>query len=279
MKGSSVVCGETSRLEFMIHPTAIIHPSAQIDPSVGIGPYVIIDGPAQIAAGCRIEAHAQIVGRVEIGEQCVIGRAAVIGTDPQDLSFKPETESSVILGPRNVIREHVTIHRGSAPGGATRLGEGNFLMVGVHLAHDVQLGNKNILANHCILAGHIHLGNHSFIGGAAVFHQFIRIGDSCVIQGNGSFGKDIPHFSMAMRTNRITGLNVVGLRRQGFTAEQRASIKELFTLLFCSGKNHTQALAAAHEREWPEPASRLLAFASAPSKRGICPWRGEAGGG
>ena len=259
----------------MIHSTAVVHPSAQIDPSVEIGPYVIIDGPAKIAAGCRIESHAQIIGQVEIGPKCFIGRAAIIGTEPQDLGFDSQTSSSVIMGSNNVIREHVTIHRGSKPGTVTRLGDGNFLMVGVHLAHDVQLGNKNILANCCMLAGHIHLGSNTFIGGGAVFHQFIRIGDSCVIQGNGSFGKDIPHFSSAMRTNRITGLNIVGLRRQGYTTEQRASIKELFHILFCSGKNMTQALAAANQRQWSEPASRLLEFASAPTKRGICPWRGE----
>ncbi|MCX6854779.1 MAG: acyl-ACP--UDP-N-acetylglucosamine O-acyltransferase [Verrucomicrobia bacterium] len=259
----------------MIHPTAVVHPTAKIDPSVEIGPYVIIDGPSIIAAGCRVESHAQLIGRVEIGPECVIGRAAVIGTDPQDLGFDPQTDSSVIMGTKNVIREHVTIHRGSKPGSATILGDGNFLMVGVHLAHDVQIGNKNILANCCMLAGHIHLGSNTFIGGGAVFHQFIRIGDSCVIQGNGSFGKDIPHFSSAMRTNRITGLNIVGLRRQGYSAEQRASIKELFHILFCSGKNMTQALASANQRQWIEPASRLLEFASAPTKRGICPWRGE----
>ena len=259
----------------MIHSTAVVHPSAQIDPSVEIGPYVIIDGPAKIAAGCRIESHAQIVGQVEIGPECFIGRAAIIGTEPQDLGFDPQTDSRVIIGTKNVIREHVTIHRGSKPGSATTMGDGNFLMVGVHLAHDVQLGNKNILANCCMLAGHIHVGSNTFIGGGAVFHQFIRIGDSCVIQGNGSFGKDIPHFSSAMRTNRITGLNIVGLRRQGYTTEQRASIKELFHILFCSGKNMTQAIAAANQRQWSEPASRLLEFASAPTKRGICPWRGE----
>jgi len=259
----------------MIHSSAIIHPSADIDPTAEIGPYVIIDGPAKIAAGCRIESHAHIVGHVVMGESCVIGRGAVIGTDPQDLGFKPETPSSVIMGAKNVIREHVTIHRGSKPGSATLLGEGNFLMVGVHLAHDVQIGDKNILANCSMLAGHIQMGSNTFIGGGAVFHQFIRIGDSCVIQGNGSFGKDIPHFSSAMRTNRITGLNVVGLRRQGFSAEQRAAIKELFNILFCSGKNMSQALVAARVRTWIEPASRLLDFASAPTKRGICPWRGE----
>jgi UDP-N-acetylglucosamine acyltransferase len=261
-----------------IHPTAIVHASAELDPSVEVGPYALIDGPAKIAAGVRIEAHAQIVGQVEIGEGCVIGRAAVIGTDPQDIHFKTETESGVILGANNILREHVTIHRSSKPGCATRMGDGNFLMVGAHLAHDVQLGHKNILANACLLAGHIVVGNGTFIGGGAVFHQFIRIGDSCVIQGNGGFGKDIPHFCSAMRINRLTGLNIIGLRRQGFTAEQRAAIKELFKLLFCSGKNVTQALAIARQREWQEPASRLLEFVSAPSKRGICPWRGEVSG-
>lgn len=258
----------------MIHPTALIHPDAQLDPSVEVGPYVLIEGAARLAAGCRIEAHAQLVGRVEVGAGTVIGRAAIIGADPQDLGFNPATDSAVVLGARNVIREHVTIHRGSKPGSATRIGDGNYLMAGAHLAHDVVLGDRNILANACLLAGHIQVGNGTFIGGGAVFHQFIRIGDGCVIQGNGSFGKDIPHFCAAQRTNRLTGLNVIGLRRQGFDAGQRAAIKAMFRLLFCSGRNLGQAVAAARERDWPEPAVRLLEFAAAPSRRGICPWRG-----
>lgn len=262
----------------MIHPTAILHPDARLAEDVEVGPYAVIDGPARIAAGCRVEAHAQLVGRVEVGEGSFIGRAAVIGAAPQELGFDPATDSAVILGKNNVIREHVTIHRGSKPGSATRLGDGNFLMVGAHLAHDVVLGDGNILANACLLAGHIQVGNRTFIGGGAVFHQFIRIGDSCVIQGNGSFGKDIPHFCAAMRTNRVTGLNVVGLRRQGYTAAERAEIKEMFRLLFCSGRNLSQAVAGAREREWQGPALRLLEFAAEPSLRGICPWRGLAGG-
>lgn len=261
----------------MIHPTAILHPDARLAEDVEVGPYAVIDGPARIAAGCRVEAHAQLVGRVELGAGSVVGRAAVIGAAPQDLGFDPATDSAVIIGKNNVIREHVTIHRGSKPGSATRLGDGNFLMVGAHLAHDVVLGDGNILANACLLAGHIQVGNRSFIGGGAVFHQFIRIGDSCVIQGNGSFGKDIPHFCAAMRTNRVTGLNVVGLRRQGYTAAERAEIKEMFRLLFCSGRNLSQAVAEAREREWQGPARRLLEFAAEPSRRGICPWRGLAG--
>lgn len=258
----------------MIHPTALIHPSAQLGSDVEVGPYAIIDGPAEIGDGCRIEAHAQLVGRVRLGTGCQIGRGAILGTPPQDLGFDPATDSSVWLGDRNVLREHVTIHRGSKPGSATRLGDGNFLMVGAHLAHDIVLGDANILANACLLAGHVQVGNRSFIGGGAVFHQFLRIGDSCVIQGNGSFGKDIPHFCAAMRTNRITGLNVVGLRRQGFGSTERAAIKQMFRLLFCSGKNLGQAVAAARAGEWSGPALRLLEFVETPSRRGICPWRG-----
>ena len=262
----------------MIHPTALIHPAAEIDPTAEIGPYVIVDGPAKIGPDCRIEAHAQIVGRVEMGAKTVIGRAAIIGGDPQDLGFKAETESGVVLGVGNVIREHVTIHRASKAGSFTRLGDGNFLMAGAHLAHDVVMGDKNILANACLLAGHITVGSNTFIGGGAVFHQFIRIGDYCVIQGNGGFGKDIPHFCAAHRINRLMGLNVIGLRRQGFSSEQRAAIKEMFKCLFLSGKNLSQAVAAAREREWPEAAQRLLDFVATPSKRGICALRREGGG-
>lgn len=257
----------------MTHSTAIIDPRAQIDPTAEIGPYVIIDGPAVIGAGCRLEAHAQVIGRVVIGEGTQIGRAAIIGGLPQDLGFDPATDSSVEIGAKNVLREHVTIHRGSKPGHVTRIGDGNFLMVGVHLAHDVVLGNNNVIANAALLAGHIQVGNNTFIGGGAVFHQFLRIGDFCVVQGNGSFSKDIPHYCAAQRINRITGLNVIGLRRQGFTSDDRAKIKELFHQLFCSGKNLSEALAEAGLQAWPEKAARLLDFVRAPSKKGVCPVR------
>lgn len=257
----------------MIHPTALIDPKAKIDPQAEIGPYVVIEGAAEIGAGCRIEAHAQLVGHVEVGAGTLIGRGAVIGGAPQDLGFDPATESSVVLGKNNVIREHVTIHRGSKAGGVTRVGDGNYLMVGCHLAHDVVLGNQNIIANSVLLAGHIEVGNGTFIGGGAVFHQFLRIGDFCVVQGNGSFSKDIPHFCAAQRINRVTGLNVIGLRRQGFTTEDRRAIKELFHLLFCGGMNLSHAAKQAGGREWPTQARRLLDFVTAPSKKGVCPVR------
>lgn len=257
----------------MIHPTALIDPRAKIDPTAEIGPYVVIDGAAEVGATCKIEAHAQLVGHVVVGEGTWIGRGAVIGAEPQDLGFDPATQSSVILGRKNVIREHVTIHRGSKPGGVTRIGDWNMLMVGCHLAHDVVLGDKNIIANAALLAGHIHIGNSTFIGGGAVFHQFLRIGDFCVVQGNGSFSKDIPHYCAAQRINRVTGLNVIGLRRQGFTTEDRAAIKDLFQMLFCDGLNLSQAVERAAVQDWPEKARRLLDFVQAPSKKGVCPVR------
>lgn len=257
----------------MIHSTAIIDERAQIDPTAEIGPYAIIDGPARIAAGVKVMAHAQLVGKVTIGAGTIIGRAAIIGGEPQDLGFDPLADSEVVLGNENTIREHVTIHRGSKPGGVTRIGDRNFLMAGSHLAHDVVLGNHNIIANAALLAGHIQVGNNTFIGGGAVFHQFIRIGDFCVVQGNGGFGKDIPHYCAAQRINRLTGLNVIGLRRNGFTSEDRAAIKALFHTLFCSGRNLSEAVAEAATHEWPEKARRLLEFVQAPSKKGVCPVR------
>lgn len=254
----------------MLHPTALISPDAQIDPSVEIGAYAIIEGPVRIAAGCKIAAHAQIVGDTMIGEGTSIGRGAVIGENPQDLSFDPATGSGVRIGKNNVIREHVTIHRGSKPGSMTAVGDGNFIMVGVHFGHDVRVGDGNVIANSVLLAGHVHIGSKTFIGGGAVFHQFLRIGDHCVIQGNSSISKDIPHYCAAALLNRVTGLNIVGLRRAGFKAEERAELKELFDLICRGGMNLSQALAAARTRTWTPHAEKFLMFLEAPTKKGVC---------
>lgn len=254
----------------MIHPTALIDPAAQLDPTVTIGAYAIIEGPVKLAAGVTVGAHAQILGDTSIGASTSIGRAAIIGGDPQDLSFDPATPSQVIIGQNNTIREQVTIHRGSKNGSATRLGDHNFIMANAHFAHDTQIGNRNVVANAALLAGHVHVGNNTFIGGGSVFHQFIRVGDYCVIQGNGSFSKDIPHYCAAHLYNGLTGLNVIGLKRAGFSSADRAEIKAVFNLVFRSGLNMTQALAAAATREWPVQCQAFLAFLANPSRKGIC---------
>jgi UDP-N-acetylglucosamine acyltransferase len=253
-----------------IHPTAIISAEAQIDASAEIGAYVMIEGLVKIGARCKVLPHAQILGGTEIGEGTSVGRGAIIGEIPQDLGFDRATVSGVRIGRDNVIREYATIHRSSKEGGATVVGDGNFIMAGVHFGHDAQIGSKNVFANDALLAGHVHVGDHAFIGGGAVFHQFLRIGDGCVVQGNGSFSKDIPHYCTAQRINRVTGLNVVGLRRRGATSEERAALKELFDLVFRSGRNLSQAIALARERTWAEHGEHFLRFLEAPSKKGVC---------
>jgi UDP-N-acetylglucosamine acyltransferase len=254
----------------MIHPTAIIDPRAEIDPSAHIGPYVIIDGSVKIGPHVRIEAHAQVLNNTTIGAGSRIGHAAIIGGDPQDLSFDPATPSLLIIGERNVIREHVTMHRGSKPGSATRIGDDNFIMASAHFAHDVHMGNRCVMANSALFGGHVHVGNNVFIGGGAAFHQFVRVGDYCMVGGNASISKDVPPYCMVQMENLITGLNVVGMRRAGFSPEERSQIKGVFGLVFRSGHNISQALENVSRQAWAAPCERFIDFISVRNKRGLC---------
>jgi UDP-N-acetylglucosamine acyltransferase len=254
----------------MIHPTAIIHPDARIHPSVSIGAYAVIEGPAVIGEGCVISAHAVITGDVGMGKNNTIGHGAIIGGEPQDLSFKAEVCSRVVIGDGNRIREHVTIHRGTSEGSETRVGDNCFLMAGAHLAHNVRLGHHVILANNVLVAGHVHFGDRVFVGGGSVFHQFIRIGSHVICQGMSGFSKDIPPYTIGAEINCVAGLNVVGLRRGGFDVAQRAEIKAAFDLLYRSGRNVSQALAAAEAQQWSDVGRLFWAFVAAAKKKGIC---------
>ena len=194
---------------------------------------------------------------------------AVIGADPQDLSFDPACTSGVVIGPRNTLREYVTVHRGSKSGCDTVMGEGNFLMTGVHLAHDVRLGDGNILANNVLLGGHVTVGNKAFLGGAAGFHQFVKVGDLAMVQGLTAVSQDVPPYCTAYGINTLAGLNAVGLKRAGFSAAERAAIKRAYQLVYLSSKRREDALKEAAELEWPEAAARFLAAVAAPSKKGV----------
>lgn len=254
----------------MIHPTAIIAPEARLGDNVTIGAYAVIEGPSEIGAGCTIQAHAILSGRVVLGRENFIGYGAVIGGYPQDLGFKPETKSEVRLGERNRIREHCTIHRGSKDGGATTVGDDCYLMAGSHLGHDVRLGNRVIAANNALLGGHVQVADHVFLGGGSVFHQHIRVGRLVITQGNSGFSKDIPPYTVGAEINIIAGLNVVGMRRAGFSSEQRREVKRAFALLYQTGLNVRQALTAAAEQEWGPEAQAFFEFVSGAGKRGVC---------
>ena len=265
----------------MIHPTAVIHPAARLAPDVRVGPYVVIDGPAEVGAGCVLEAHATLVGAVKMGKNNRIGHGAVLGGWPQDLSFAPETTmSGVEIGEDNVIREHVTMHRGTAPDSVTVLGNRCLLMAGAHLGHNVRVGDQCIIANHVLLGGYAEVGDRAFLGGGSVFHQHVRVGRGVIVQGLSAFSKDVPPFTLAAERNMVAGLNVVGLRRSGFSAAERAELKRAFTLIFRRGLNVTQALAEAKTQQWTcAAAEEFLDFIAGAKKRGICALLGSAHGG
>jgi len=247
----------------------IVSDEAILADDVSVGAFAIIDAGVNIGAGCKIGAQAWITGSTVMGEDNHIGYGSIIGADPQDLSFDGAIQSNVAIGNHNRIREYVTIHRSTSEGGSTTMGDSNFLMTGVHLAHDVQMGNSNNLANNVMLAGHIVMGDRIFLGGGAGFHQFLHIGDFAIVQGNGVISRDVPPFCMAHGRNELAGLNVIGLRRGGFSPEERADIKRVYQLLFRSGGNLKQALDEAGESVWSEAANKLLEAARSPSKKGL----------
>ena len=253
-----------------IHPTAIVSASAQLGERVRVGAYSIVEGDTVLGDDSEVFPHAQILSGCRIGDKCRIGHGAVIGGAPQALNFDTATPSYVEIGAGNICREHVTIHRSMTEGASTRVGDGNFLMVGSHVGHDVIMGDHNVIANAVLLAGHVELGSHTYLGGASVFHQFIRIGDYCMAQGNASISQDIPHYTIVSQLNVLAGLNVVGLRRAGFSPAERREVKALYRLVFAGEGNVSQGVAAASERQWGEKASRFLDFVSNPSKRGFC---------
>jgi len=263
----------------IIHPTAIVHPQAQLGEDVEIGPYAVIEGPAQIGPRCRIAAHAIVTGHVVMGSDNQIGYGAILGADPQDNAFDPATESWVEIGSHNRIREYATLHRGTAPGSATRVGDHCFLMAGTHLGHNAVVENRVIIANNSLLGGHVLVQENVFIGGGCVFHQFVRLGRNAIIQGLSALSKDVPPFLIACRRNRVAGLNSIGLRRSGLSRAQRGEIKEAFRLLYKSGLNTAQALEEAGKREWGAEGSDFFRFVAEAKKRGICDdLRGRSGG-
>lgn len=255
-----------------VHPTAIVDPAAQLPDGVEVGAYSIVGPGANIAAGAVIQSHVVIDGDVHIGSGTVIGHGCTIGTPPQDTSFKRQTRSGVRIGNDNVIREHCTIHRGTAEGSVTEIGDGNILMVGVHVGHNCRIGSRVAIANNCLLAGYVEIADQAFIGGGTTFHQHLRVGRLVMAGGSSAFTKDIPPFTLAARRNEVFGINVVGLRRAGFSASERAEVKRALDLLYRSGLNTRAALAAAETVEFGSLGREIFEFVRAATKRGIVPF-------
>jgi UDP-N-acetylglucosamine acyltransferase len=224
----------------------------------------------QVGADVTVGPHVHLLGHVEIGPGCRIHTGAVLGDFPQDLAFTGET-SFCRIGARCTIREHVTIHRGTQPGTTTEVGEGCFLMAGSHVAHNCRVADRVILANAVALGGFVEVGTRAFIGGGTVVHQFCRVGECVIAQGGAAVTMDIPPFMMADKFGNVVGINTVGIRRAGFSAEEHAAIKAGHRILYRRFASFREGVEALAQEVKTDAGRRLLAFVQADSKRGIAP--------
>jgi len=252
----------------MIHPTAVIDRSARIGANVKIGPYVVIDQKVVVGDGCEIGPHAYLTGGSELGKNNRIHAGAVLGDLPQDLRFKGE-ETKVIIGDGNVIREHVTIHRSNKPEEVTRIGSNNLLMAHSHVGHNSVISDHVIIANGALIAGHVSIDDRAFISGNCVLHQFVRVGTLALMQGGAGISKDLPPFMIARGDNGIAGLNTIGLRRAGFSTEERLELRKVYHTVFRSDLKFREALVKAKEQFKSEKSKVLLRFLEA-GRKGFC---------
>ena len=259
----------------LIHPTAVVEAGARLHDSVEVGPYAVVGARVEIGARTRIGAHCVVFGHTSIGEDNQIFSHAAIGGAPQDKKYAGEP-TRLVIGHRNTIREFCTVNVGTVQDtGVTRIGDDNWIMAYVHIAHDCVVGNHTVLANNATLAGHVHIDDHAVIGGLTGMHQFTRIG-AHVMAGFGShISQDVPPFTMVDgHPLTVRGLNLEGLRRRGFGAERLAVIKQMYRLLYRQGLTlqasiaALEDLAATCDAEAQADVQRMLQFLKQ-SSRGI----------
>jgi len=260
----------------MIHATAIIDPRARLEASVQVGPYAVIEGGVELGADCVVGPHVYLTGQTKIGVGNHFHAGCVIGDLPQDLKYKG-APTRVIIGDHNVFREHVTVNRATTAGDATEVGSHNFLMAGAHIAHNCVVGSHVIMANGATLGGHATVQDRAFLSAFCLVHQFCRVGTLAIMRGGSAVSKDLPPFTVARGDNGISGLNVVGLRRAGYSAAERLELKQVYHALFCGSRLFREALAAAREK-FSSPAARLMLEFVGAAKRGVCANRSTARG-
>ncbi len=225
-----------------VHPTAIVDAKAELAASVSIGPYAVIGAQVRIGEGTSVGAHCTIEGPATIGCDNRIFQFASLGAAPQDMKYRGEP-TELVIGDRNTIREFCTFNRGTAQdAGVTRIGDDNWIMAYVHIAHDVQLGHRTILANNATLAGHVHVGDWAIVGGLSGVHQFCHVGAHAMIGFQSHVSQDVPPY-MTVSGNPLSvhGFNAEGLRRRGFSAERIAQVKQMHRLLYRNGLTLDQA--------------------------------------
>jgi UDP-N-acetylglucosamine acyltransferase len=261
-----------------VHPTAIIAAGATLAEDVVVGPYCIVGPDVVLASGVSLRAHVVIDGRTTIGERTRIFPFAAIGFEPQDLKYRGEP-SSLVIGRDNTIREHVTINTGTEGGGmVTRIGDRCLLMVGAHVAHDCQIGDYVIMANNATLAGHVVVAEYARLGGLSAVHQFVRVGRHAMVGGMSGVERDvIPYGQVIGNRARLSGLNIIGMQRAGYSREDIQALRAAYQVLFASGGTLSERVNETAERFGDTgPVADVIAFIRADSSRAICQPKGAA---
>ncbi len=257
-----------------IHPSSIVSPKAEIADGVQIGPYCIVDENVMIGRNTVLRPYVHLCPYTKIGEDALIYEHAVLSPPPQDHAFSGET-SWVVVGDRSEIRENVTIHRASGEGNITRVGSDCLIMEGVHLGHNVQIANHVTISSKSGLAGYVQIGEGTVIGGMTGFHQFVRVGEYCMVGGLSRMAQDVAPFLLVNGSPcRVYNLNVIGLRRNGFSSERRLTIKRAYKKIYHSGLSVHEALREL-EAEYPKDEDVLdivSFFREGNKQRGFCPW-------
>jgi UDP-N-acetylglucosamine acyltransferase len=262
-----------------IHPTAIVAAGAQLADDVVIGPYCVVGEHARLGARVVLKAHVVIDGRTTIGDGTRIFPFASIGFEPQDLKYKGEL-SSLEIGSNNTIREHVTMNPGTEGGGmVTRVGNHGLFMVGVHVAHDCQIGDQVIMANNATLGGHVVIEDYAVLGGLCAVHQFVRVGRHAMIGGMSGVERDVIPYGQVMGDRaRLYGLNIIGMQRRGFSREDIHGLRSAYNFLFSSdGTLNDRVNEAAERFGGIAPVDDIIAFIRADSSRAICQPKGANG--
>tara|TARA_Y100001968_G_scaffold88433_1_gene79508 strand:- start:829 stop:1641 length:813 start_codon:yes stop_codon:yes gene_type:complete len=255
-----------------IHPSAIVEDGASIAPDVTIGPFAVVGKNVSIASGSVLHSHVVVDGHTSIGEKTEVFPFASLGARPQDLKYSGEA-SKLIIGSGNIIREHVTMNPGTTGGGMlTKVGDNCLFMVGAHVAHDCQVGDNVILANNATLAGHVVVGSFAILGGLSAIHQFVRIGDHAIVGGMSGVEHDvIPFGSVKGERARLAGLNIIGMRRRGFSRQELDDLRAGYKKLF-SGKDNFQDRVAGllSDKTQTQALKEVIDFIQQDSSRAIC---------
>ncbi|MDR3424048.1 MAG: acyl-ACP--UDP-N-acetylglucosamine O-acyltransferase [Alphaproteobacteria bacterium] len=255
-----------------LHPAAIVDPQAQLGQDVFIGPFCTVGANVKLGDRARLISHVVIDGRTTIGADTTIYPFATLGLRPQDLKFNNEP-SSLEIGSNNQIREYVTMHPGTEGGGMiTRIGNNGLYMVGAHVAHDCQIGNNVVFANNVTLAGHVTVGDFVIIGGLSAVHQFVRIGSYSIIGGMSGVEKDVIPFGLVKGERaHLSGLNIIGLERRGFSRDDVRALRSAYRMLFAPEGTLSERLeeTATHYKTQPQ-VTQIVDFIRTAIDRPIC---------